>query len=687
MAAPAHAGRERRHVVAIRAVGLLVAGLLLAALGRATADAATDPAARGPYPVKRSSYDLPSIRLAGMPSPVEVEGELTRPVGAEGARPLVVILHGMHRTCRRSRRTDDGYAAWPCAKGYTPVPSALGYRWLAAQLASQGNVVVSLSANGVNAQSNERYAAGAHERASLVRLHLARLARWNRDGGGPFDAWIRGAIDMDRVVLMGHSRGGEAMAQLVTDVPASAPWRVRGLALIAPTDFGRQVTPGVDTMVLLPYCDGDVSDLQGQQFVDNRSLLVAGDTSLRTSVMLLGANHNAFNTVWAADGSNGNDWTIFYGDTSGKRTCEPRNAGRLTAAAQRTAALPYLAALVRLSTEDDPDAARLLTGVDPAPASVGKAGVLVSPVYGADRLLFGGATPGALTSSGGMTAKRCVAYRRGAGASCAGTTDQSRQPHWTPVSASGPFPAPSALRVSWATSGGTTSLPLPAGGVDLTADASIAVRYAADPDVRGQRIQLRLTDASGATAEPPVAGAQPVDLPRSSTTEVLPKYWGQTVRYSLDQAGIDLAHVTGISIVAVSRRGRGWVLDVAREGPIVRPVAAPTLPAVGVPWMTVREPGDRGSRVVLLRLRLRGTVTQPAQLSVLLQPDRGASRWRLVSVPAGATSITVPVAVKGDRRRTGTTRYRVLAFARRDIVVSHYDGGVAVLDDESARTR
>jgi hypothetical protein len=68
-------------------------------------------------------------------------------------------------------------------------------------------------------------------------------------------------------------------------------WQVEGLVLIGPTAFGRQVAAGVHTTVILSFCDGEVSDLQGQQYVDiGRDL--TRDRALRSSVMAMGTNHN-----------------------------------------------------------------------------------------------------------------------------------------------------------------------------------------------------------------------------------------------------------------------------------------------------------------------------------------------------------------------------------------------------------
>ena len=45
-------------------------------------------------------------------------------------------------------------------------------------------------------------------------------------------------------------------------------WTIRGVLLIGPTIFGHNPVPDVPSATILPGCDGDVSDLQGQMYVD-----------------------------------------------------------------------------------------------------------------------------------------------------------------------------------------------------------------------------------------------------------------------------------------------------------------------------------------------------------------------------------------------------------------------------------
>src|SRR5262249_11965106 len=54
--------------------------------------------------------------------------------------------------------------------------------------------------------------------------------------------------------------------------------------------------------VLLPYNDGDVSDLQGAHFFDDSRYNAPGDTGSKYSILVMGANHNFYNTVWSPGG-------------------------------------------------------------------------------------------------------------------------------------------------------------------------------------------------------------------------------------------------------------------------------------------------------------------------------------------------------------------------------------------------
>lgn len=219
-----------------------------------------EPGEPGSFSTESFDYSAPDMKWLAFGAPMEVLGHAVLPLGVDHAPP-VLFLHGRHIACYGI----DDPGCWPCVPGSQPVPSCLGYRYLQQRLASQGYATVSISANAVNAQDGNTNNGGSRARAALVRHHLALLAGWAADDG---NAQWAGRLDLDQVVLVGHSRGGEGVNQAAIDTVVTAPYRLVGQILLAPTDFAYQTAPYLPTEVLLGYCDGDVLDLQGQRYVD-----------------------------------------------------------------------------------------------------------------------------------------------------------------------------------------------------------------------------------------------------------------------------------------------------------------------------------------------------------------------------------------------------------------------------------
>ena len=330
--------------------------------------------------------------------------EVTTPVGHAGPMPLVLFLHGRHSTCYRGGPDGEASGDWPCFPGWRPVPSHTGYRYIADVLASQGYLVVSISANGINGQDGMFEDGGSSARSELVRHHLAQWAEWSAHGGDPWGGRFQGRVDLDEVVLVGHSRGGEGVERATIDSYPEDPWQVQGLVLIGPTAFGRQVAPGVHTTVILPFCDGDVSDLQGQQYVDvGRDL--TRDRALRSSVMAMGTNHNYYNTEWTPGLSKSPAWDDWF--SARDPQCGENRSRRLTPAEQQAVGLAYTAALVDLAVADDTRSLPLLDGTRVKPRSIGRASAFVHAIGGNKRVLY---------AAGRGTAVRTTALERAANA-------------------------------------------------------------------------------------------------------------------------------------------------------------------------------------------------------------------------------------------------------------------------------
>ena len=74
-------------------------------------------------------------------------------------------------------------------------------------------------------------------------------------------------MDFSEIGIMGHSRGGEgAVTAGNLNEGLAEPFDIKSIFALAPIDFTRATLPDVVTTTLLPYCDGDVSDQQGQHF-------------------------------------------------------------------------------------------------------------------------------------------------------------------------------------------------------------------------------------------------------------------------------------------------------------------------------------------------------------------------------------------------------------------------------------
>ncbi|GAB3840857.1 hypothetical protein GCM10029963_10470 [Micromonospora andamanensis] len=331
-----------------------------------------DPGVPGPYRQVTGEYALPDVKLPEFPEKVEMRAVVVAPVGASGVRPLALFLHGRHAFCYRG--DEYGPQQWPCPAGAEPIPSHRGYLQAQRLLASQGYLTVSISANGINGQDWAAEDGGAQARSDLVRLHLAKWADWAGTGRAGAPGIVRAAprADLSRVFLVGHSRGGEGVSRAAMDsltppptsqdgYPGRVRWTIRGMLLIGPTLFGHNPVPDVPAVTILPGCDGDVYDQQGQLFVDETRDI--GDSrALRSALYMIGANHNFFNTEWTPGQSvapSNDDFSTIGGPDP---VCSPGTATRLTATQQQTAGATYIAAAARLFVAGDDRVRPLLDG-------------------------------------------------------------------------------------------------------------------------------------------------------------------------------------------------------------------------------------------------------------------------------------------------------------------------------------
>jgi hypothetical protein len=638
-----------------------------------------DPGLPGDLPVVTSDYELDGIQVPGMAEDVEMVGHVVEPEAADPSAPLVLLMHGRHSFCYNPETGRQGWR-WPCAGAQVPIPSHLGYDYVQRLLASQGYVTVSIAANGINAQDGDSPDGGADARSRLVQAHLDLWASsWAADHGHQ--------ADLDKVVLVGHSRGGEGVSRASLEIPLSAPYRVVGQVLIGPTNFGRQTTPYVPTVTMLPSCDGDVIDLQGQAYTDLARDLATGDTALKSSLMVVGANHNFFNTQWTpslADAPAWDDW----GSRDG--VCGRGADTRLTAGEQRRVGKAYVAGAVALFAEDDETYLPMYDGSAVRVESTGDA-VVLSHMIGGDQDIRVPGAEGSLTSPVGATTVLCegvTPWGRTPDPLCGRfTKSPENTPHW-PTDGS-LVPTHDALQMTWRASGGAGGLDL-AEPLDLRTADRLDLRTIVDPGLGDVAVQVRLTDENGASVVvDPVAGNLLPALP-AEDGGAGGKYWAQTLRVdTADVTGIDEARVTRVELIGMSDQGRLWVLDLAATEDASPAVPARRVPIVDLGKVRVDE-GGAGAHLAEVPFTVTGTVTEPAQLRVygftgFSDGEEAPPVLLDVALAPGSGDGTFGWEYTGDDLDSYPRSFHELVgHAISDVMVRDSQGRVVVVDDDPA---
>ena len=221
------------------------------------------------------------------PDSFPINGRVWYPAGAE-PRPLVLVVHGNHNM----REFSDP-----------------GYDWLGELLASRGYVLASVDMNFVNGGIRGENDA----RAWLLLKHLQAWRRFNEDPENPF----HGRVDLDAVALIGHSRGGEAVAlaaafNRLVRYPDDASlefdfgFGIQAVVAIAPVDGQylpadqRAPVNDVNYLVFHGSHDGDVTSFHGLRQFNRVRFDGASSGRFKSAVWVYRANHGQWNTVWGA---------------------------------------------------------------------------------------------------------------------------------------------------------------------------------------------------------------------------------------------------------------------------------------------------------------------------------------------------------------------------------------------------
>ena len=206
----------------------------------------------------------------------------------DGPFPLVLVVHGNHNM----RDFSDP-----------------GYDYLGELMASRGYILASVDENFINGGIR-----GENDARGWFLLRHAKLfEEFHEESGNPFE----GKVDMGNVVLIGHSRGGEAVANAaafnrLSHYPDDASLTfdfdlaIKGIISIAPVDgqylpTGRKVVvEDVSYLTFHGSHDGDVTSFHGLRIYDRLQFTDPDAFNFKSAVYVYRANHGQWNSVWGS---------------------------------------------------------------------------------------------------------------------------------------------------------------------------------------------------------------------------------------------------------------------------------------------------------------------------------------------------------------------------------------------------
>ena len=248
-----------------------------------------------------SFFNSPAWCVAEPMSAVPLHGIARIPRGP-GRYPLAMVVHGNHAAQEASEP---------------------GYVYLLEQLASHCIIAVSVDENFLNlcADPWNQVSGEMDARAVVLLRHLQLWRGWDQDPGHE----LYGKVDHDKVMLMGHSRGGEAITVAAklnqwlhdpSDPELDFDFGIRSLYAIAPVvdQIGGDasvpltglpidqplVIDEANYFVIHGSHDGDVAEFDGHKTFDRAFPVTADADHFKGLLFVHGANHAQFNSVWVS---------------------------------------------------------------------------------------------------------------------------------------------------------------------------------------------------------------------------------------------------------------------------------------------------------------------------------------------------------------------------------------------------
>lgn len=217
-------------------------------------------------------YDLGEESFGSMP--YRIRGWLSLPEEGENL-PLVLLIHGSHDSKN------------PDAKLYR------GFSYLTDALARRGYAAVSLDVQPAyvweyGREDDDKKAMAITERQLTFFQRAVR-------GEKLFPTDLIKRIDLDRLVVVGHSRGGDTALELANQLEGAAA----AVAIAPGMRKAEKEWKDIPIAILIPELDGDVADFDGFGYL--ASLYRAKRANPATATFLRGGNHNFFNSCLTAN--------------------------------------------------------------------------------------------------------------------------------------------------------------------------------------------------------------------------------------------------------------------------------------------------------------------------------------------------------------------------------------------------
>jgi hypothetical protein len=382
-------------------------------------------------------------------------------------------------------------------------------------------------------------------------------------------------------VALGHSRGGEGVvAHALLNKSLGSPYGIKAVLTLAPVNFGRKKLNGIALMNIAPYCDGDVSNISGVHFYDDVRYSDPLDDAPKHSALLIGANHNFFNTVWTPGlyiAGTSDDWSGSQDPNCGKSLGTSK---RLTAAKQQAAFNAYASAFFRVYIGNETQFTPILEVDDIVPPTSSK--ITASDIFvsyhppKSKRLDINkedtegseltNTLGGAVSSTSLVKFDICSDDVSEINCSVGSST---QEPH----SGSGSKLGLSQLGMSWDNPTDSYENIIPASNKNFSAYKDLQFRAAIDFSEYTATADLdftvQLIDVTAKVSSKAVSGyTHALYAPPGKTSNKLPKVMFNTIKIPLkDFTGIDLTQIQKIKFLYdKSTTGSIYVVDLALSG-------------------------------------------------------------------------------------------------------------------------